>query len=83
MSVCPVIENSYSKPSSGLVNFQLALNLFLIMGDLFFITDLVVNTLLVAILLGMGSQNSRTVYSMLYLENVKNYDQNFPQDFCF
>ena len=78
MSVCPVIENSCLKPSSGFVNFQLALNLFLITEDLFFITDLVVNTLLVAILLGKGWQNSRAVYSMLYLENVKNYDQNFP-----
>ena len=48
------------------------------MGDLFsFIIDLVVNTP-VAMFLGMGWQNSRTVYSMQYLENVKNYDQNFP-----
>ena len=48
------------------------------MGDLFsFIIDLVVNNP-VEILLGMGWQNSRTVYSVQYLENVKNYDQNFP-----
>ena len=39
-----VIENKCSKPSE-LVNFQLVLNLFTIMGDLVsFVTDLVVKT---------------------------------------
>ena len=63
LPVCPVIENSCPKPS-GFVNFQLAVNLILTMGDLFsFIIDLEVNTL-VAILLGMGWQNSRMVDSI-------------------
>ena len=63
LPACPVIENSCPKPS-GFVNFQLALNLILTMGDLFsFIIDLEVN-ILVAILLRMGWQNSRIVYSI-------------------
>ena len=51
---CPVTENGCSKspPQAWFANFQLALNLFLIMGDLFsFIIDLVVNTVVAILLL--------------------------------
>ena len=54
LPACLVTENSCSKspPQAWFPNFQLALNLFLIMGDLFpFIIDLVVNTLVAILLL--------------------------------
>ena len=76
LAACPVIENICSKPS-GFVNFQLALNLFPIMGELVFFIDLVFNTGGNITGNGMTQQNTRMVYYMLYLENVKNYDQSF------
>ena len=47
------------------------------MGELVFFIDLVFNTGGNIIGNGMTQQNTRMVYYMLYLENVKNYDQSF------
>ena len=78
LPACPVIENSCSKPSV-FVNFQLVLNVFPINGRLGLrLIDLVVNTGMVWQYYWEWDDNSKTIYSMLYQENVKNYDQSFP-----
>ena len=78
LPACPVIENSCSKPSV-FVNFQLVLNVFPINGRFGLrLIDLVVNTGMVWQYYWEWDDNSRTIYSMLYQENVKNYDQSFP-----
>ena len=64
----PVIENSCSKPS-GFVNVQVSTQSFSYNGRFHLLIDLVVST--------EWFDNSRVVYSMLYLEIVKNYDQSF------
>ena len=78
LPACPVIEDSCSKPSV-FVNFQLVLNVFPINGRFGLRPiDLVVNTDMVWQYYWEWDDNSRTIYSMLYQENVKNYDQSYP-----
>ena len=78
LSACPVTEHSFSRPSV-FVNFQLVLSVFPINGRFGLrLIDLVVNTGRVWQYYWEWDDNSRTIYSMLYQENVKNYNQSFP-----